>query len=224
MSVLACWVLAALTLTFNARKARENRIARREDSDQRPRDQMAQAAAPVITLPLTWSCIMILLSCLSYTAPQAIRLALPEFERLRGVLDGFSNVCFVGHLLMLASNGPSSLRRRPVAHFMVQIVGIVCSFGAASRSLGVSVGLTLEYFVGSGCTIFELWLLTRILLPMLATRNPKLHAELPIATFRWLFQRGGLVMAMYCYFEAVEVGFSDRTSEDISPWPMARCK
>ena len=218
LAFLACWLLAISTLIFNAQKARENRIARRKESERRSRDAVAQAAASVNALPLTWSCIMILLSCLSYTAPQAIRLALPEFEGFRGVLAGFSNVCFVGHLLMLASNGPPSLLRRSVAHFMVHIAGVACSFGAASRSLGLSVGLTLVYFVAIGCTIFELWLLIRILLPMLATRNPKLHAELPITMFRWLFQRGGLTMALYCYFEALGVGFSDRTPEDISPW------
>jgi hypothetical protein len=54
---------------------------------------------------------------------------------------------------------------------------------------------------------------------MLATRNPTLLAELPVKTFRWLFQRGGLTVAMYCYFESLGTGFSDDlTAEDIAPW------
>ena len=177
-----------------------------------------QAALAVAELPRTWSCLVISVSCLSYTTPQAIRLALPRYEALRGVTGQLSNLCFVAHLLMLANKGASSARKRSVVHLAVQGFGIVCHFGAELRRMGFTVGLALNSVFSVGGTVLELWLLTRIMLPTLASRNPTLHAELPIKVFQWLFQRGGLTMAMYCYFEAFGIGFSDGTAEDVRPW------
>ena len=222
---LASWLLAScLTVAFSTQKARENRIARREESDRRTEMTSPHAvpvtAAGVVVLPCTWSCIMVSMSFLSYTTPQAIRLAFPQFGRqLRGAVGGFSNLCFVGHTLMLATN--PAARRRSVAHLVVHIMGAACSFGADSRSIGLTVGLAASYAVSVGGNLFELWLWTRFMKPMLDSRNPTLVAELPITAFRWLFQRGGLSMSMYCYFEALGCGSSDRTTEDIKPWLIA---
>jgi len=226
---LACWFVVCVTLVFNGQKARETRIRRREWSRQGPgpteRDAAAQAAAPAnvngVALPRTWSFVMISLSCLSFTAPKAIWLLLPHFGSLRGVTGGFANVCFVGHLLMLANNGESSAQQISVGHLAVLILGNVCSFGADARSLGLTMGLALNHLISMGGTVFELWLWARIIKPTLASRNSTRLAELPFKAFRWLFQRGGLTMAMYCYFEAIGVGFSDRTAEDIEPWLLA---
>ena len=106
---MACWVTGCLILAFNSRRSREIRNRRREPSRQsrqragpNVRDDEAYAAAPVniVVLPRTWSFVMTSLSFLSYTAPQAIRLARPLSEPLRGVTGGFSNLCLVGHILM----------------------------------------------------------------------------------------------------------------------------
>ena len=226
---LACWFVVCITLVFNAPKARETRIRRREWSRQGPGptelDAAAQAAALAnvngVVLPRTWSFVMISLSCLSFTAPKAIWLLLPHFGSLRGVTGAFANVCFVGHLLMLANNGESSAQQISVGHLAVLILGSVCSFGADARSFGLTMGLALNHLIHMGGTVFELWLWARIMKPTLASCNPTLLAELPFKAFRWLFQRGGLTMAMYCYFEAIGVGFSDRTAEDIEPWLLA---
>ena len=86
---------------------------------------------------------------------------------------------------------------------------------------GFTVGLALIYLIAMGGATWELWIWTRVIKPMLATRNPTLLAELPLTVFRWLFQRGGLTMAMYCYFEMIGVGVSGRAFEDIDPWLVA---
>ena len=70
--------------------------------------------------------------------------------------------------------------------------------------------------------MFEFWFWTRVLRPMMAVRNPRLHDELPVTIFRWLFQKGGLTMSLYCYFEAAGVGYdTDISLEEISPWLTA---
>ena len=220
---IACWVVVSLTLAFRSRTARESRIARREESNRRPQDA-AQEATPVnavkVVLPRIWSYIMILLSFFSYAAPQAMRLVLPQLT-FRGTIGGFSNLCFVGHVLMLANNGHSSTRGQSFAHLAVHITGSASGFVAESRVRGLSVGLASSYLIGMGGNVFQLWLWTRLMKPMLETRNPTLLAELPITTFRWLFQRGGLTMGLYCFFEALGVSSSDRSTEDITPWLTA---
>ena len=168
-------------------------------------------------LPCGWSCVMVFLSFLSYAAPQAIRLAFPQF-RIRGVVGAFSNLCFVGHLMMLSNTASSSAQRLSAGHLAVQVVGSTCAFGADVQSMRLTVFLALDHLLSIGGTIFELWLWTRVLQPTLASRNPKLVSELPMTVFRWLFQRGGLMMGGYCYFEALGEGFSIRSAEDIAPW------
>ena len=215
---MGCWLLATLTVAFTSEAARESRLRFRKETDKRARD----AAAPVntvagaILLPRTWSYIMILLTCLSYTVPQAVRLVFLQYEGFRGVIGGFSNLCLVGHILMVGNT--SSALHVVFTHFSVHILGVACSFGTALRTLGFTAGLMFSYFVGAAGILLELWLWMRVVKPLLASRNPTLLAKLPITAFRWLFQRGGLNMGLYCYFEALGVGFSDRAFEDIHPW------
>ena len=223
-----CWSVAFLTLAFNSKRARETRIRRRESTQPLPNGTMpgrnrddsgtqpGSAAATIITLPHTWSCVMISLSLLTYTAPQIVRFAF-RFEKYRGALGSFSNLCFVAHLMMICNNQHSS--QLSVAHLTVHIVGNACTFGSDSRNIGFSLGLALSYFILMGSAVLEFWLWNRVIRPMLASRNSKLLAKLPVTVFRWLFQRGGLTMGMYCYFEALGAGADlDRSSEDIQPW------
>jgi hypothetical protein len=81
--------------------------------------------------------------------------------------------------------------------------------------------VALSFLVGTGVPLFD-WMITHVILSKLRSRNPKLHAELPVTIFRWLTQKGGLTMGMYCYFEAAGVGYdTDTSSEDITPWLYA---
>jgi hypothetical protein len=159
---------------------------------------------------------MISLSLLTYTAPQIVRFAF-RFEKYRGALGSFSNLCFVAHLMMICNNQHFS--QLSVAHLTVHIVGNACTFGSDSRNIGFSLGLALSYLIFMGSAVLEFWLWNRVIRPMLASRNSKLLAKLPVTVFRWLFQRGGLTLGMYCYFEALGAGADlDRSSEDIQPW------
>lgn len=223
----ACWLAASLTLTCTSQTAQQSRLrSRREASNRQQRDGAGeQQALPVnadgVVLPRAWSGIMVSLSFFTYTAPQAIRLARPHFGQFRGAIGGFSNLCFVAHFLMLANNRLSSAPRLSVAHLAVHNMGAACSFGADARDIGVTGGLALSYLIGFGGNAFELLVWSRIVKPTLHQRNPTLVAELPVMVFRWLFQRGVLSMALYCYFEALGVGFSDRDAEDVTPWLIA---
>lgn len=232
---LAVWLASSLTLAFNVQKAREQRTLRRDESgrqqDDKPVDRQRNEAATgghaetgvpaavVVVLPRAWPCVLISLSFVSYTAPQLVRVAL--LESLRGAIDAFSNLCFVVHILMLVTAKRSAARRIGGAHFAVQLLGDMSSFVADLRTIGVTFGVTVGYFIGIGCVIFEMWLLTHKIQPLLVSRNRKLHDEIPVTIFRWLFQKGGVMMSLYCYFEAVGVGFDTRSTEDVEPWLIA---
>lgn len=123
---------------------------------------------------------------------------------------------------MTSNNESSSAKTISVVHLAVHLAGNACSLGADSLSMEFSAGQLLSYGVLMGAAVLEVCLWTRVIRPMLASRNPKLLAGLPIAVFRWLFQRGGLTMALYCYFEALGVGADlKRSSEDVAPWRNA---
>jgi hypothetical protein len=154
---VACWVIAFVTLACNAQKAQRTRTVRQIDESNwnvRNAAKAVNVARSAGVLPRTWSCIMISLSFLSYTAPQAIRLALPQFKRLRGVVGAFSNLCFVAHLLLLAKNEASSARQISVVHLAVQVTGYLCNLGADLRSMTFTWGLALSYLIAAGCAFF----------------------------------------------------------------------
>lgn len=181
-----CWFIAALTLGLNTEKAHESRQRRNR---HRRRSDMP---ATTVVLPHSWSGVFISLSFFSYTLPQAWRFAF-RFEGFRGTIIAFSNLCFVAHLLMLVTQKRSAARRIGAAHLFVQLAGIVCEKLAVSRNAGVEFAMG-DCIVQAGAACFEYCLWTRLIQPMLASGNPKLHDELPLSTFRWLFQKGGLMM------------------------------
>ena len=209
---IACWMIAAVVLSVNSTKAHASREWKRSRTSSH-----AMPAVGVV-LPRTWSFIMISLSCLSYTAPQAIRLAF-KLESLRGVLSSFTNLCFVSHLLLLTTKARVSARRISLAHLAMMLMGVACAFGADVRCVGLTASMLLRHLVGGGGIIFEYHLWTHSVEPMLASRNPTLHAELPVTIFRWLFQKGGLTLSLYCFFEALGVGLdNDMSALDFTPW------
>lgn len=121
---------------------------------------------------------------------------------------------------MLSTKPRSLAQRRWLAHLAVHLTGSMIDLLAGSRDSGFSSKMILGYATGMGGNCFEYWLWTRVLHGRLAY-NPTLHHSLPVTVFRWLFQKGGLTVGLYCYFEAIGVGFGNRTTEDASAWLTA---
>ena len=219
---LVCWLVAGVTLAVNAATAHESRIRRTRFAD-RYRDRSGDVSATtIVVLSESWSCIMMFLSFASYTAPQLARLAFPQFDFLRGSIAPFSNLCFLAHIMMLATCEQSSARMISVAHLSLHLCGAASDFLTDCRTHDINVGFVLRHVIGMSGVVFELALWLCVLKPMLQARNPELHDELPATVFRWLLKKGGLTVGMYCYFEAVGVGFNTAVSEeDISPWLTA---
>ena len=211
---LACWLIGCLIITFNS-----DRI--HHFHSKRTRCRASQQHNETVALPPAWSCIIISLSFFSFTAPQIIRCVF-RVENLKGVLGAFSNLCFVAHLCLLTSNERYSTRRISVFHLATHVAGVAFSIRATLPSnILFSFNVALRFLVGTGVPLFD-WMITHVILSKLRSRNPKLHAELPVTIFRWLTQKGGLAMGMYCYFEAAGVGYDTDTSlEDITPWLYA---
>ena len=214
---MACWLFATLILLVHLRSSNALRVRRCDPS----RAQRSAGSAAIVVLPCAWSYVLTALSFISYSAPAIIRSVF-FVETLRGVRGGISNLSFVAHCLMLATHESTRARMVLVAHFLVHLTGAVGGIVADAQSAEFTLGMALVHFISMGGVAFELWIWIRVLQPMLIAKNRALHDGLPIVAFRWLFQKGGLMMSLYVFFEAIGVGLdSDLSAKDIAPWQAA---
>ena len=207
---LVCWVIAALTLATTMGK----------------RDNAARAASRRLTavdvVPHTYRYIFISLSFMSYTAPMLYALSQTTPGVFRGANGGFSNLLLMAHCMASCTDKRPSTRRLILAHLGVQILGAAGSYAVSVQDLGFDWSSMLGNMIGSAGILFEVWLCTRVLLPLLKVHSPSLYAKLPLTIFRWLFERGGLTVALYVYFESVSVGLdTERSSQNVDPWLWA---
>ena len=140
----------------------------------------------------------------------------------RGANSGFSNLLLMAHCMASCTDKRPSTRRLILAHLGVQILGAAVSYAVSVQDLGFDWTSMLANMIGSAGILFEVWICTRVLLPLLKVHSPSLYAKLPLTIFRWLFERGGLTVALYVYFEYVSVGLgTERSSQNVDPWLWA---
>ena len=182
------------------------------------------AISCMFVLHVCFTCLLLLTFTRMFSlhiraAPQTVRWAF-QVEWLRGAIGAFSHLCFVCHFFLLTNE--TSEKGILTSHLIMHLAGHASSFAATSRVAGVTAGLVVAYLIGTSGVLCEFFLFVRVVKPILALRNKRLHDELPLTIFRWMFHKAGLVMALYCYFEAVGVGFdSSLSSKDVSPWLTA---
>jgi len=201
----ACWLLAAVTIAMTMdgvreRRARHTRAARRITRQRvHAQSRMSkQANAVVVPFPAGWAWFLSISTVFSYTIPQQLRLWL-EYTKLRGTTGAFSNMLCIAHFLMATNDRGRATWRLQLVHWGLHITGLITASIAElyeAESEARQIELVVMSFMEVLVHAYEFWYWFYILQPSLLKWNPKLNSGLSVAIFRWLFERGGLLLSM----------------------------